>query len=81
MSGATKEENEMMRNIFAHTAPENPYPEYLSINEEGGNITVTVRAAGTEEGTGPEATMHLPHDAATELYRALQRELLPTSAA
>jgi hypothetical protein len=71
----------MNRNIFAHTAPGSSYPEFLSVNEQDGNIEVTVRSPASGDVEGTQATMTLPRDAAKELYRSMLRELIQTDAA
>lgn len=62
------------RNIFAHTDPALGYPEYLSINERGGKIQITVRGPRVGDAEGPQATMNLPPDKLRALVHALIAE-------
>lgn len=64
------------RNIFAYTPPGAALPPYISVNERNGEIVVTVRSQGAES----PSEIKLPRDQAKELYRALLREVTPTTA-
>lgn len=44
----------MSKNIFAYTAPGSDYPEFLSINETDGKISISGR------GTKPSETIGIP---------------------
>lgn len=62
------------KNIFAYTAPTGiGYPEYLSINERDGEITVTVRGPIRDDRScGETVDMTLPHDEMRTLYHKLR---------
>lgn len=67
----------MQKNLFAYTANTHPYPEFLSINEDGGKITVTVRGPArpgefSDKDCGPDATIVLPADQLDALVTALR---------
>ena len=74
----------MQTNIFAFT-PNNPeYPEYVSINKENGDVTITVRSpkqAATADrpyvDAGATARMTIPRNELFKLYEALADELVP----
>lgn len=63
------------RNIFAWTPPTHPYPEFVSLNETGGQITLTVR--GPKRAADPPDYPHdLPgHTVEVVLPRAQLTEL------
>lgn len=69
----------MPNNIFAFTALGSGYPEYLSINENGGLVQITVRCPATPANAngmaylacGDCACMTLPHDQLPALIEAL----------
>lgn len=44
----------MSKNIFAYTAPGSDYPEFLSINETDGKVSISAR------GTKPSGTIGIP---------------------
>lgn len=74
--------------IYAYTALSPEYPQYLSVNERGGAVEVTVRGpkkvAGEDgEYTSPGDTVAiaLTREQATDLYRSLSEFLsLPNAA-
>lgn len=67
----------MQKNLYAYTATSHPYPEFVSINEDGGNVTITVRGAaqpGPHSGNdcGPYASVALPADQLDAMATALR---------
>jgi hypothetical protein len=61
-------------NIFAYTAPGGHYPEYISVNAEGGVLEITVRSAAGADGTcGPTASIKLTAAQELELFFKLNR--------
>jgi len=67
----------MPDNIYAHTA-EGFEPEFISVNRTEAGIEFTIRSKGEGAAT---AEITLTREQATELHRALLRELVPTNAA
>lgn len=73
----------MRTNIFAYTDPDaGLFPSYISVNQDGDKITVTVRSPRTEDGqSGDSASVDLTKDQARDLYRALLHAVVPTDRA
>lgn len=53
-------------NIFAYTALRSSMPEYVSMNEDRGAVSLTSR-----DKAGVTVTVPIPHDEVLSLYQAL----------
>jgi hypothetical protein len=57
-----------MDNLFAYTPRGGTYPEYLSLNDDGGKLRLTVRSPAEYPGgsvhahAGPQGTVEIPPD-------------------
>lgn len=58
-------------NIFARTALTPVYPQYVSINERGGGVEITVRSPASGQACGPSAAATISKDEALEMARAI----------
>lgn len=67
----------MQRNIYAYTKNSHPYPEFVSLNSEGGKITLTVREPAkpgphSDQDCGSTVQVVLPHGELHRLFEALR---------
>ncbi len=74
----------MQRNIYAYTKNSAPYPEFVSLNSDGGVTTLTVREPAKKgphsaQDCGSTVQIILPHGELHRLFEALRNELTPQS--
>lgn len=69
-----------MKNLYAYTMNSHPYPEFVSLNSDGGKIVLTVREPAkpgpySDKDCGSTVQVVLPHGELHRLMEALQAEL------
>lgn len=53
----------MRNSLFAYTPERYPYPAYISVNDTGSGVEITVRAPQKDDGSeGDTAVITLPYD-------------------
>lgn len=58
-------------NIYAYTAPGGSFPEFVSVNNAGGGVSIVVRSIKAPDGkAGDTAAIVLSYDEFTNLLRA-----------
>lgn len=66
----------MQQNIYAHTAPDGSYPEYISVNLRDGKCEIVVRSpVASDGGPGAVAEIGLSPDQAKDLAASLAAAL------
>ena len=62
----------MPKNIFAYTAPGAGFPEYVSLNEVGDKVVLTIRSPKSGDEEGKLASLELPYHELFKLAEAIR---------
>ena len=70
----------MQTNIYAYTPSTQPYPEFVSLNRQGGDVTLTVREPAkpgphSDKDCGATVSVKIPRQELQKLFESLRNEL------